>query len=42
MRAAGLSGKRTVLAIRMRALEARFDAKLEGLESELLRWMFLF
>ena len=27
---------------RMRELEARIDAKLETLKSELLRWMFLF
>ena len=27
---------------RLGELEARMDAKLEGLKSELLRWMFLF
>jgi hypothetical protein len=30
------------LEARMDAFEARVDAKLEALKSELLRWMFLF
>jgi len=32
----------TSLLSRMDAVESRRDAKLEGLKSELLRWMFLF
>jgi len=30
------------LEARMREFQAKVDAKLEGLKSELLRWMFLF